>query len=239
MVVCSYFLKKGRKMRKRNVHKTYEYGLVLHKESQVFKEDVYKRIGLNKIFLHKKILDLGCGHGTDSIVLENFANRVIGVDIQSYKEWKILKTKKIKYIKANASRLPFKDNAFDGVYLKDLLHHVKNVDAILHEINRVTKKNGKIVILEANRYNPILYLYATLMMGHDHFTQKEFEKLVINIFPKSKFVYLEAYPPFRFPMKIYKLILWLEKKVNKLSFLNLFFAYNIALIKNVKTPKKK
>lgn len=226
-------------MRKRNIENTYNYGLVLHKESQVFKSDIYERIGLDKIFTNKKILDLGCGHGTDSIVLENFARSVVGVDIQRYKEWKVLKSRKIEYIKADASKLPFKDNTFDGVYLKDLLHHANDVNAILSEIKRVTKNGGNVIILEANRYNPLLYFYTTLLKGHDHFTQKEFRNLVKNKFLKSRFISLEAYPPFRFPMGAYKVILWIEKKINKLAFLNPLFAYNIALIKNIKSPKRK
>jgi len=226
------------KMRKRNIKNLYKYGLVLHKETKAFKNDLYKRIGLKKLFFKKKILDLGCGHGTDAILLEKFASRVTGVDISKYKEWELLRTKKIKYVKANSSKLPFKDNTFDGVYLKDLLHHINDINGTLNEIKRVTKSDGKIVILEGNRYNPVFFIYVTLLRGHDHFTQKEFIKQIKAKFTETRFAFLEAYPPFRFPMSLYRIIISIEKNINKLTFLNPLFAYNIAFITNKKPSRK-
>ncbi len=221
-------------MRKRKFSSLYKYGYVLEEESQVFKKDLFKRVGLKKIFLNKKILDLGCGFGTGSVILSEFAKQVIGVDIAEHKEWELFKSKKIKFQKADSSRLPFKDDTFNGVYLKDLLHHVRDVDKTLEEIKRVTKAGGYIVIFEANRYNPIFYLYATKLNGHDHFTQKEFTNLVNKSFLSSKFIYLEAYPPFRFPMKVYKVIQIIEKEINRIKFLSPFFCYNVAVTKNIK-----
>lgn len=221
-------------MRKRTFSEDYKYGPVLQNESQVFKKDLYKRIGIRSLFLNKKILDLGCGFGTDSIILAKFARLVIGVDILNYKEWKFFKSKKIRFLEADSAKLPFNDNTFDGVYLKDLLHHIKAVDKTLEEIKRVTKPGGSIVILEGNRYNPIFFIYATTIKGHDHFTQKELKKLIYKRFTNVRFIFMEAYPPFRFPMPIYKIILNIEKKVNKLYFLKSFFSYNIVVIKNEK-----
>lgn len=222
-------------MRKRSIDAKYQYGLVLQKESQVFKSDIYKRIGLRKLFKNKKILDLGCGHGTDSIILSQFAEKVIGVDIQKYDEWKLFNDKKITFLSASSSKLPFRDNTFDGVYLKDLLHHVRgDLNKTLLEIKRVTKPSGSIVILEANRYNPTLFIYATKIRGHDHFTRNEFHGLIRKTFLQVRFIYLEAYPPFRFPMFLYNYILRIERFINKLKFLSPFFCYNIALIENKK-----
>ena len=221
-------------MRKRKFSNLYKYGLVLEKESQVFFMDLYKRVEIKNLFSNKKILDLGCGIGAEPIVLSKFAKLVVGVDIIEHKEWEIFKSRKIKFQKASSTKLPFKDNAFDGVYLKDLLHHIKGINKTFEEIKRVTKANGDIVIVEANRYNPIFYVYVTTLKGHDHFTQNEFKDLIKNNFPNSKFIYLEAYPPFRFPMKVYKFIQKIEKKINRIHFLRSIFCYNVAIIKNIK-----
>ncbi len=221
-------------MRERVFVKKYKYGYILEEESQVFFRDLYERLGLSRLFLNKKILDVGCGFGTGTIIFSEFAKLVIGVDIIEYNEWELFKSNKIKFRKASSTMLPFDDNSFDGVYLKDLLHHIKGADKTLREIKRVTKNNGIIVIVEANRYNPVFYPYVTKIKGHDHFTQKEFKNLIEENFSDRKFIYLEAYPPFRFPLKFYKYILKIEKLVNKIEFLKPIFCYNVAIIKNSK-----
>lgn len=226
-------------MRNRISKDKYEYGPALNKESKLFREDIYRRIGIGKIFRNKKVLDLGCGFGADSALLAKFAKEVYAIDIEKYREWNVFKSNKIKFRVGESSKLPFADNTFDGVYLKDLLHHVKAVSESLSEIKRVTKPGGEIVILEGNRYNPFFYIYATKIQGHDHFTQKEFKKIITDKFPAVRFIALEAYPPLRFPMQFFKLILKIEKAMNKLNFLSPFFAYNICIIKNIKNPKTK
>ncbi len=221
-------------MRSRIFGNKYQYGPVLEKESQVFKKDIYKRIGVRKLFLDKKIMDLGCGFGTDSIILAKFAKSVTGVDILKYEEWKHFKSKKIKFLQGDSTRLPFKDNSFDGVYLKDLLHHIKTVGKTLDEIKRITKPGGSIVILEGNRYNPLFFLYVTKVRGHDHFTQKEFKRIINKRFPDFKHISIEAYPPFCFRMNVYKYVLSFQRQISRVKFLKPFFTYNIAIIKNVK-----
>ncbi len=221
-------------MKKRTFKTEYKYGKVLDDASQVFRKDLYNRIGIPKLFSHKKVLDLGCGYGIDAYNLTHFADSVVGADIDLHPQWNQFRGKKLKFIKGNSSNLPFKDNSFDGVYLKDLIHHVDNIDKTLSEIKRVTKPGGNIVIVEGNRYNPIFYLYATKIRGHDHFTQSEFKSMILNLFPSVNFLYLEAYPPFTFPKRIFKVVLFVEKIINKLIFLNPIFSYNVAVIKNKK-----
>jgi ubiquinone/menaquinone biosynthesis C-methylase UbiE len=226
-------------LRKRKLSKDYKYGYVLEEPSQAFLKDLLDRAKTTKLFENKKVLDVGCGFGTGSLIISQKAKEVIGLDITEYEEWKLFKSKKLKFIKGSSSKLPFKDNIFDGVHLKDLLHHIKDVDKTLEEIKRVTKPNGIIIIYEANRYNPLFYLYITKLCGHDHFTQAEFKKLLNDKFPDNRFIHSEAYPPFRLPMPLFKHILSIEKKINKLSFLRPIFTYNIAVVKNIKKPDSK
>lgn len=221
-------------MRKRALSEKYKYGYILEKETYLFFSDLYIRIGIDSLFKGKSALDLGCGYGPSTLLLSEHAKSVTGIDINKYEEWKQFKNKKIKFIKANSSKLPFKDNTFDCVYLKDLLHHIKDIDMTFNEIKRVTKQGGSVVVLEGNRYNPVFFVYVTKIKGHDHFTQKEFEVLINKNFKNKKFIYLEAYPPFRFPLTFYKFIVIVEKFISNLSFFRPFFAYNVAIIKNVK-----
>src|SRR3989344_6472264 len=216
-------------MRKRKIKNEFKYGYVLEKESQVFFAYLFDKLRLKNLFSDKKILALGCGVGAEPVALSKFTRLVVGVDIIDYNEWEFFKSDKIEFNKTSSSNLPFANNTFDAVYLKDLLHHIKEVNKTIEEIKRVTKPRGNIVILEANRYNPIFYLYVTLLKGHDHFTQNEFKNLISQNFKNYRFIYLEAYPPFRFPMSIYLLILKAGKVINKLTFLQQFFTYNAAI----------
>ena len=80
----------------------------------------FKRI-FNKIKTSQKanVLDVGCGCGAYSIILGAKGFRTIGIDVDSeslknatlWAESK--KIKNIDYIKADAMRLPFKEDTFD------------------------------------------------------------------------------------------------------------------------------
>jgi len=218
-------------MKSRKQRAAYSYGAVIDEKSEIFRHDLYSRIGLQKIFAGKDVLDLGCGYGPDTINFSEFSKNVTGYDIEFNDLWKENKRKNIKFVQGSSSSLPFKDNSFDCVYLKDVLHHVEDINKSLKELKRVTKKGGSIIIIEGNRFNPIFYIYSTRLKGHDHFKQSDFEKIVSRQFKNYKIKSIEAYPPFKMPMSIYKKVIKLESFVSKIGFLKSFFSYNIAIIK--------
>jgi ubiquinone/menaquinone biosynthesis C-methylase UbiE len=106
-----------------------------------------------------KILEVGCGIGTD---LTNFAksNDAVGIDI-SKESLKLAKENfklhdlKGKFIHASATKLPFKDKAFDLIYSCGVLHHIPNIINAVSEIHRVLKPKGKIIILLYNLKSPL------------------------------------------------------------------------------------
>ena len=57
--------------------------------------------------------------------------------------------------------LPFKDNTFDIVFCGGVLHHFPNIGKVATELYRVLKKDGKLYAYEANRSNPITFLFFT------------------------------------------------------------------------------
>ena len=111
------------------------------------------------------------------------------------------------------------------------MHHVDDIGKTLKELKRVTRKNGSIIIIEGNRFNPIFYIYSTRIKGHDHFRQSEFEKIISKHFKNFKIESMEAYPPFKMPIQIYKKVIKLERKISNIGFLKKFLSYNIAIIK--------
>ncbi len=96
----------------------------------------------------EKILDQGCGTGEYSLL---FGKKYTGVDVdKNYIEH----AKGIypgKFIVGDAAKMPLKDKLFDVTFAVGLHHHLTDngaKKAILESL-RVTKKGGKVVIVDA------------------------------------------------------------------------------------------
>lgn len=100
-----------------------------------------------------KILDVGCNDGTFSKVIldKSDADRLIGMDVLkktvdwANSHWK--HTGKMKFIVADAHKLPFKVQTFDAVFVLEVLEHVFDPVKVLNEVKRVLNKNGYAVFL--------------------------------------------------------------------------------------------
>ncbi len=69
----------------------------------------------------------------------------------------------LRFEVADAERLPFGDAEFDLIHSKDSLHHMAHPERALEEYRRVLKPGGTALIVEANRYNPTLYVQMTIL----------------------------------------------------------------------------
>jgi len=160
-----------------------------------------------------KILDAGCGNGEFSISLsQQFpASRITGADYYEDMIKLCDHTKKdvnnIEFKVANLLNTPFDDNDFDITVCINTIHHIhkKDLDKVIEEIARITKKT---VILEIkNRnclYYPIRKLREKLLFpGLSVYvtTVKEMERL----FEKYGFRLTHVTPIFKF--KIFSPIL--------------------------------
>lgn len=106
-----------------------------------------------------KILDIGCADGTmTKFILERSgAELVVGIDVlQSSVDYarKRFKGKKLKFLVADAGKLPFQNNEFDAVFCLDSIEHFFDPEKVVREIRRVLKKNGYLVIL-VHTNNPL------------------------------------------------------------------------------------
>jgi 2-polyprenyl-6-hydroxyphenyl methylase/3-demethylubiquinone-9 3-methyltransferase len=115
------------------------------------------------------ILDIGCGAGFLSNSLSRDKHQVTGIDtsessLQVAAERDI--TKSVKYIQAEAEKIPFSDRSFDVVCAMDLLEHVFDVRKVIFEASRVLKKAGLFFFHTFNK-NPLSYL--TIIKGVDWF----------------------------------------------------------------------
>jgi len=93
----------------------------------------------------KRILDVGCG---DAFFEECHPKRFIGIDIEITRLNQAHKRGVTNLLLGNAKGLPFADDAFDGVLLKDVLEHfyLEQAFHVLREVSRVLKLGGILVI---------------------------------------------------------------------------------------------
>jgi ubiquinone/menaquinone biosynthesis C-methylase UbiE len=183
-------------------------------------------------------LDVGCGGGSDAkILIEKYELKVYGIDIYEHREIKNIES--LEFKQASIFRIPYEDNYFDYVFLHDVLHHIdepkqryrKHVQG-LKEVRRVCKKNGVVIILEANRYNPLSYPHMVLVKRHNHFKNSYLRKLIYDVFKgEVEFKNFEAH---FYPKSFFKIFKIYERIMEKFSFLRRFLSYNIVIAKNDK-----
>ncbi|NJE25547.1 class I SAM-dependent methyltransferase [Thermococcus sp. MV5] len=94
-----------------------------------------------------KALDLGCGTGNYTLELYTRGFDVVGVDL-SEEMLKIARKKlpRVKFIRANAYSLPFKENTFDLVLTITMFEFIHKPELALNEIYRVLRPGGEVVI---------------------------------------------------------------------------------------------
>ena len=99
------------------------------------------------------IIDVGSGTGDliNLILKKNLQNTLYSVDLNAemlnYGKKKF-KEKNIKFIKANAENLPFKDNSFDKYIICFCLRNITDKNKALYESFRVLKPGGFFCCLE-------------------------------------------------------------------------------------------
>ncbi|MEM2506524.1 MAG: class I SAM-dependent methyltransferase [Candidatus Aenigmatarchaeota archaeon] len=180
-------------------------------------------------------LEVGCGQGTFTMLMSKKVRHVVAIDI-SYKALMIakflLKMKtncgKISFIACDAEHLPFRENIFDIVYSRDLLHHVSDSERVILEMKRVAKKGGNVVAVEANAYNPQMIIIGLLYFPIDKGVFKNTKSRLVSLFLKAGLsevrVFEEEFLPrhilfeYRSPVNILfnkhgALLLWVIEKI--------------------------
>ena len=132
-------------------------------------ERLFNRIDLSNI---TTVLEIGCGVGIVSAHLANRYNmNVIGVDLDpeqiAMARMYNKENEHLKFIEADATKLPFGDHEFDMALSIYVLHHMGNWEKPLEEINRVLKRNGYFIFYDlacskftARIFGPLMKKYA-------------------------------------------------------------------------------
>jgi SAM-dependent methyltransferase len=110
------------------------------------------------------VLEVACGEGPNIALLRKrgITQKIYGIDLSQERiAFCCRNVKDFTGVTMSAIKLAFKDEMFDLVFFRDLLHHVGNVKrTTITESLRVLKKGGVLYFLEANGRNPGFFLQA-------------------------------------------------------------------------------
>jgi SAM-dependent methyltransferase len=113
-------------------------------------------------------MEIGCGSGKNAFLLaQKTGMKVLGTDlcepfIKEAKENFILPNLRFDLLDFNKAP-EFKGEQFDYIIGNGILHHLYfHLDEAFLNMRSLLKKNGKIIFLEPNLYNPYVYLIFTV-----------------------------------------------------------------------------
>jgi SAM-dependent methyltransferase len=119
---------------------------------------------LGRLAPGERVLDLGSGAGTDSLIAAQMVGSegtVTGVDMtpQMLAKARAAATERgaanVKFVEAEAERLPFADASFDVVISNGVIDLVPDKDAVFAELHRILAPGGRIQIADVTIQNPV------------------------------------------------------------------------------------
>jgi ubiquinone/menaquinone biosynthesis C-methylase UbiE len=115
----------------------------------------------------RTILDVGTGTGRFAEYLTDSGFNVVGIDVSLAMMAKAREKKLRNLVQADAHRLPFRDEAFDGALMIHVLHLVRDWVHVVREVGRVTRKVIVAEVEGGEGFSPrSRYLELRREMGH-------------------------------------------------------------------------
>ena len=118
-----------------------------------------------------KILDVGCGEGTQSVRFALRGAQVHAIDVSQVSIDKTMELARLYNVedRINAEvcdihQTAFEDSSFDHVHGVEVLHHLRHHEVGI-EISRILKNGGKCIFLEPSANNPIAMFARNFLNG--------------------------------------------------------------------------
>jgi ubiquinone/menaquinone biosynthesis C-methylase UbiE len=137
------------------------------------------------------LLDAGGGTGRVAEALRPYIGLVIVADVSRGMLVQASR-KELATTSAETERLPFPDGSFDRVLMVDALHHVVHQGDTVHELYRVLKPGGRLVIEEPDlRTFPVklIAIAEKLALMRSHFLAPA---QIVALFPSNANVRVES-----------------------------------------------
>jgi SAM-dependent methyltransferase len=112
----------------------------------------------------ERVLDLGCGAGTDSLVAAQMVGEkghVTGIDMtpQMLAKARVaaaeLQATNVEFVEGEVEQLPFPDESFDIVISNGVIDLIPDKDAVFSELQRVLNPGGRMQIADVTIQNPV------------------------------------------------------------------------------------
>jgi arsenite methyltransferase len=112
----------------------------------------------------ERVLDLGSGAGTDSLVAAQMvreSGHVTGIDMtpemlaKSRAAAAEMGVANVNFVEADAERLPFADDSFDVVISNGVIDLIPDKDAVFSELHRVLRPGARLQIADVTIQNPV------------------------------------------------------------------------------------
>ncbi|HBP39523.1 MAG TPA: class I SAM-dependent methyltransferase [Patescibacteria group bacterium] len=170
----NFTLTQGKFYDKHPVFLPWSQVLIKHNLKLLYRlKEIYIKKDLDKLGMKKgsSVLEVGSGQGIFLNRLSSYYNVIaLGVDVSDdsikYAN-KYCSDNNLKFIKASATNLPFKDKNFDTIVSFDTMEHVKNQNKMLSEIIRVLKQNGKFLVYTLNSKDDFTLDWFWAKIGFD------------------------------------------------------------------------
>ena len=119
---------------------------------------------LGRLSPGERVLDLGSGAGTDSLIAAQMVGeqgQVTGIDMTPEMLAKAraaateMGAANVDFVESEAERLPFPDESFDVVISNGVIDLIPDKDAVFAELSRVLVPGGRIQIADVTIQNPV------------------------------------------------------------------------------------
>ncbi|HET7744134.1 MAG TPA: methyltransferase domain-containing protein [Gaiellaceae bacterium] len=119
---------------------------------------------LGRLRAGERVLDLGSGAGTDSLIAAQMVGErghVTGIDMTAAMLAKAraaateMGVANVEFVEGEAERLPFEDESVDVVISNGVIDLIPDKDAVFSELHRVLVLGGRLQIADVTIQNPV------------------------------------------------------------------------------------